>query len=121
MGSWLTMSTLESVGEILGLLVVFLLVLAGTYVTTRWIARQSAGKLHSSNMTVIETYKLAPNRYLQIVRVAGRYLVLAVSKDQISFLTELSEEEVVLPSENTAPLSFQEVLKGIRSKKRDKK
>ncbi len=95
MEAWLAgMSLGESLGEIAGLLLIFVFVLFITYQATRWIARYSAGQVRSSSFQVIETYKLAPNRYLQIVRVAGRYLVLAVSKDQISFLTELSEEEL---------------------------
>lgn len=103
MKAWLTGMTLgESLGEIAGLLLVFLFVLFITYQATRWIARYSAGQVRSGSIQVIETYKLAPNRYLQIVRVAGRYLVLAVSKDQISFLTELSEEEVTAEKEEAS-------------------
>lgn len=117
----LTMSTLESLGEIVGLLLVFILVLAAAYVTTRWIAKHTAGTLKTGNIKVIETYKLGPNRYLQIVRVADRYLVLAVSKDQITFLTEVSEEELVFPPEKgDSEVPFQELFKkAARGKKKD--
>ena len=123
MESWLVgMSLWESLGEIAGLLLVFFLILVLTWLTTRWIAGHTAGQMESGNIKVIETYKLAQNRYLQIVQIAGRYLVLAISRDQITLITELSEEEVKTPeSRVSGQISFQDILKRLQKQKEEKK
>jgi len=118
------MSTLQSLGEILGLLLVFLLVMLLTWLTTRWISKHTAIASRSGNIKVLETYKLAPDRYLQIVKVVERYLVLAVTKDRVSVLVELQKEEVPLESRGESSMgdssqgaSFQEILKKLSSGK----
>lgn len=131
MGIWLTsMSMVESVGEILGLLVVFILILVAAFYTSRWVARHSGdtvrGVSKNQNMEVIETYRIGPNRYLQIVRAAGKYLLLAVTKDQVTMLTELPEDGIIKESgpEGQKLPSFAEVLKnlaGTKDKKQGKK
>lgn len=46
------------------------------------------------NIEVIETFRIANNKYLQIIRTADKYLVIAVCKDSITMLTELSEDSI---------------------------
>ena len=122
MTGWLVgMSLGESIAEIFGLLVIFILILFLTYLTTRWIAKQTAGQSRAGNIRVIETYRLATNRYLQIVKVAERYFVLAVSREQIALVAEVSEDEIQMPKEPAmVSASFQDILKKLQKQEKDK-
>ncbi|MFT3984910.1 MAG: flagellar biosynthetic protein FliO [Lachnospiraceae bacterium] len=104
-------SSLESAAQFVTVLLVFIFVLALTYVTTRWVARFQKQQTNNRNFEVIETHKLTSNKYLQIVRAGKKYLVIAIGKDAITMLTELTEDEVELMPEDTVPQdSFQKLL-----------
>lgn len=92
--------------QFITVLLLFLFVLAITYVATRWIAGYQKGKSAGSNIELIETARIAPNKYLQLVRAGSRYLVIAVGKDEIHMLAELSEDELVLTREPAAGMDF---------------
>ena len=47
-------------------------------------------------MEIVETCRVSPNKYVQIIRAGKRYLVVAIGKDEIHMLSELSEEEIDL-------------------------
>lgn len=76
--------------QFMTVLLLFLFVLAVTYVATRWIAGYQKGKSAGSNIELIETARIAPNKYLQLVRAGSKYLLIAVGKDEIHMLAELS-------------------------------
>ncbi len=112
--------------QLLGMVVVFILVLAATYYATKWIAKSGAIQSHSSNIKVIETFKIAPNKYIQIIKLGDRYYSIGVTKDHITFLTSLEEEQLDLQKADTSlpNVSFMEVMGKVVSKvkkKEDKK
>ena len=90
------MSATDSYLQFITVLVLFVFVLGITYVTTRWIANYQKGKNAGGNLEVIETMRITNNKYIQIVRAGDKYLAIAVGKDEIHMLTELSEEELLL-------------------------
>ena len=90
------MNTSDSYLQFLTVLVLFVFVLGITYVTTRWIANYQKGKTAGGNLEVVETLRITSNKYVQIVRAGNKYLVIAVGKDEVHMLAELSEEELLL-------------------------
>lgn len=92
--------------QFMTVLLLFLFVLAVTYVATRWIAGYQKGKSAGSNIELIETVRIAPNKYLQLVRAGSRYLVIAVGKDEIHMLAELSEDELALTQVPAVGMDF---------------
>lgn len=90
------MNTSDSYLQFLTVLVLFVFVLGITYVTTRWIANYQKGKTVGGNLEVVETLRITSNKYVQIVRAGNKYLVIAVGKDEVHMLAELSEEELLL-------------------------
>ena len=90
------MSATDSYLQFLTVLVLFVVVLGITYVTTRWIANYQKGKAAGGNLEVVETMRITSNKYVQIVRVGNKYLAIAVGKDEIHMLAELSEDELML-------------------------
>ena len=109
--------------RLIGVLLVFLFVLAITYATTRWIAHYQQGVAANRNIQVIETFRVANNKFIQIVQVGEKYLVISVCKDSINVLTELTEEELAYkPSPEEAGGkaningNFQEILENLKKK-----
>ncbi len=82
--------------EFFGIILVFIIVLVACWATTRFIAsRQLSGK-NTGNFEVVETYAIARDRFLQLVRIGTRYYAIAVGKDSINVIGELSAEELDL-------------------------
>ncbi len=103
-------TTGNNVAHFLTLLIIFVLVLAVTFYTTRFIAKTQQGRTQSTNMEILETMPVANGKYLQIVRIGKKYVVLAIGKDTITTVTELSEEEYI-PGERTQIGGFGDLLK----------
>lgn len=89
-----TVSMLHNLGQLIWVLMLFVLVLLFTLLTTRWIAKYQQGQLHNQNLKIIETLKVSANGYIQIIRAGDVYLVIAVTKDHIEKLAELREDQL---------------------------
>ena len=103
-------STMDSYLQFITVLILFVFVLVITYVTTRWIANYQKGKAIGSNMEVMETLRVTGNKYLQIVRVGKKYMVIAIGKDEIHMLSEVAEEDLVWKTGQEAELNFSALL-----------
>ncbi len=104
-------SRLESAAQFVTVILVFVFVLALTYFTTRFVGKYQKTQLYCKNIEVIETYKVTTNKYVQIIRTGEKYLVIAVCKDTITYLSEISGDELDLSAPAAATNeSFQEVL-----------
>lgn len=113
-------SALESGIQLLGVVLIFVFVLATTYFTTKWIANYQRTTTKNRNIRVIETCRLTSNKYIQIVQVGEKYLAIAVAKDQITVLAELSEDEIIDFSaeyENNQKDSFSKILEKVKELK----
>ena len=113
----------DSYLQFITVLILFVFVLLITYWTTRWIARYQKGKAGAGNLEVIETCRISSNKYVQILRAGEKYLVIAVGKDEVHMLAELSEEELIIRESNDGqPMSFAgvfEQMKKLKEKEKD--
>lgn len=112
--------------QLLGVIIVFVLVLAAAYYVTKWIAKSGAVQPYTKNIKVIETFKIAPNKYVQIIQLGNKYYSIGVTKETITFLSELDEEQLDLqePDASLQGPSFRDVMNRMVSgikKKEDKK
>ncbi len=75
------------------------------------------------NFEVIETFPIAQNKYLQLIRMGNKYVVISVSKESVNYLTELEESEVckIQKSTSMSGKSFKEVLSGLSKNPSGKK
>lgn len=114
-------SSLESFINLLGVVIMFVFVLGLSYITTRWLAGSGMLQQRSSNIAVVETYKLGPNKFIQIVKIGERYFSLGIGKDTIEYLSELSEEELNLEQykaiTSKTPESFKDIFSKVNKKK----
>lgn len=113
-------TALESVIELIGLILIFLVVLVACYFTTKFIAGKQMGQKRIGNFEVIETFAISQNKYLQLVRTGNKYIVISVTKEAVSFITELDENEVVrLQAKETVQVkSFKDILSSLSKKEK---
>ncbi len=91
------------------MLIVFIFVLGLTYYTTRFVAGAKKGSLKTGNMELLESMQLGGGKYLQLLRIGKRYLVVAVCKEHVELITELKEDEYI-PVSSEGGGSFKEIL-----------
>lgn len=111
----------DSFFQLIGVLLIFLFVLAITYFTTKWIAGYQKGTMSNRNIKVIESFRVNNNKLIQIIQVGEKYLAISVCKDSINVLTELTKEQLTwLPAEDETTVAkapnFQEILGKLKGK-----
>jgi len=107
----------DSFIQLLTVLLIFLFVLAISYLTVRFVGKWQKGQESGSNIEILETRSLGTNKYLCIVRVGGKILLIASGKDEISMLTELDPEKLSF-EEKSGEVSFSSILDRVRKIKK---
>ncbi|SHL96413.1 flagellar protein FliO/FliZ [Anaerosporobacter mobilis DSM 15930] len=108
-------STIRNIAELFGLLLVFVLILVLAYYTSKWIGKTGAGMTTKNhNITIIETLRLSQTKYLQIIKIANKYIVIAVSKDHVEYLTDIDGDQLKSFEGVMDTPSFKEVLSKIK-------
>ena len=117
-----TRSTAQSLLELLGLILIFAIVLVVCYFTTKFVAGRQLVQKQMGNFEVVETFALTQNKYLQLIRMGNKYIVISVTKDSVTFITELAEDEVCEIQKSTivSGKNFLEVLSGLSKKVKEK-
>ncbi len=97
------------------MLLVFIAVLAATYFFTKWRASFQKEKTSTGNIEVIETDRISTTKYIQIIRIGRKYMAIAVGKDEVTNLGEISREDLIFredkPEDN---LNFKDILEKIK-------
>lgn len=116
-------SSAESMVSLLGVIVMFALVLGLCYVTTHWIGGSGILMQRSKNISIVESYKLGANTYIQIVKIGKKYYALGTGKDTVEYLSEITEEDLDLEqyrsfvSKSRNPESFKDILSKVNKKR----
>ena len=117
-------SALSSFFKLIGLLILLIVLLfAASFVSKRYAGAMS-GKKYAGNIKIIETYPIGQGKMIQIIQVGKKYIALVQTKDSVVFLTELTQEDLLIKEPVQMPRTegfsemFQEMLK--HKKKPDK-
>ncbi len=114
---WAVGSMGKNILELILLLGIFVLILVACVWTTRFVAGHQMQRGRNSNFKPIETYQITQNRYLHLVQIGTRYFVVSVTKENISLIAELNEEEIVAkPEAPGKQRSFKEILSEFKVK-----
>ncbi len=121
LGSMLLSSTskrFDSIGQLLTVTLIFIFVLALTYFATKLTAGLQRGRLAGSNVEVLEIFKIAPTKYIQVVRIGKKYYSYIVCKDTVTLLGELAEEDIMASdgeeTRPTASINFKEIFEKLK-------
>ncbi|MGN0365241.1 MAG: flagellar biosynthetic protein FliO [Suilimivivens sp.] len=104
----------DSYLQFITVLILFVFVLAITHLVTKWIANYQKGRGSTGNLEVIETCKITSNKYIQIVRAGEKYLVIAVGKDEVHMLSEISEDQLKFHESVTEQVDFASVFDKVK-------
>ncbi len=110
---------MDSYLQLISMLLVFVIVLAATYFFTKWMAGYQRSKTSTGNIEVIETARISTTKYIQIVRIGQKYVAIAVGKDEVTSLGEISREDLIIREDNPKDsTSFKDILEKIKSEKK---
>ena len=110
--------SMNSYLQFMTVLILFVFVLAITWFVTKWIGGYQKARSINANIEAIETFHLANNKYIQIIRVGKKYLAVAIGKDSVTMLTEIPEDQLVLSDGvNAGSPSFKELLDKLQKNK----
>ncbi len=111
------MLDVNAFAQFLTIVVIFIGVLVLTYFVTKWIAGYQQGKTATGNIDVIETYRLSQTKYVQILRLGDHYVAIAVCKDSVTTLAQLSEDEIhTITMDSPKKTNFNEILNLMKNK-----
>ena len=102
--------------QFITVLLLFVAVLGITAAVTKWLANYQKQASANENIEVIETTRIANNKYIQIIRAGGKYMAIAVCKDTVTMLGEIPEDTL----KETKPVqgfNFKELLDKAMNKK----
>ena len=116
-----TSTSMESIGQLIVLILLFIFVLFLAYIAARVAGGFQSNIINKkSNVKVIEVFHLSNNKYIEIVKIGEHYLALAVCKDNVTLLTELNEHEVREQVTTMEPINFKNILDKMKNERKDK-
>jgi len=105
-------SNVDSIVQLITVLLIFVFVLAVTLAVTKWMAGFQRLQSEGKNIQIIETTKMSPNQYAQIMKIGDKYVAVAISKENVTVLTTLEESQLNLDaSKQSYKSDFASVLK----------
>jgi len=108
---------IKSILKLIGLIILCILIIAASYFTTKFVGKKQIQSGSKSNFKSVDVFRITPNKYLQIVEVGKRYFCIAVTKESVTLISELSEDDLkVLPAE-MKPKSFKEQMNELMHRK----
>lgn len=103
--------------QLITVLLIFVVVLAVTAFTTKYIANYQKHSSTNSNIEILETIKVSTTKYIQLVRIGDTYVAMAVCKDTITKLCEIPREQLKIKEPDSGETkSFKEMLGSVLHK-----
>lgn len=92
---FLSASSLDSVGQLLVAIIMFVVVVALCYFTTHFIAGYQKRKISAGNFAIIDSIKIANNKFIAIIKAGSDdYYIIGVGKDEITFIDKIDKEKI---------------------------
>jgi len=90
-----TSDLLGGIGQAVRLILAFVIVIFLAYYVTRFLgASGRLGRVKGSNLRVLEGTGVGQQSNVQLVRAGKRYFLLGVSKERVTLLAELGEDDI---------------------------
>lgn len=72
------------------IIILFIIILFGAYYVSRYVGNFQSRKTNNSNMKIIGVISVGPQKTLQLVRIGKEIILIGVSKDNISYIKDIS-------------------------------
>ena len=109
----------NAVFQFITVTLIFVLVLALTYFTTRWIGSYQKKQMSYGAVKIIESYRLSSNKVLNIIKAGDKCFLIAVCKDTVTLIGEVDEETLELKSTTDVSESFGTVFSRFKIQHKD--
>lgn len=103
-------------GQVFVFLSAFIAVVILAVYVTRMVAGQRF-KFAGKNIRIIESVGMGQTSNISIIKVGSKYLLVGATKENISLLSPLDENDLDMSHINTEPLAFSKYLDRFLSKK----
>ena len=108
---------IKSILKLIGLIILCILIIAASYFTTKFVGKRQIQGGSKSNFKSVDVFRITPNKYLQIVEVGKRYFCIAVTKESVTLISELSEDDLKVHPAEIKPKSFKEQMNELMHRK----
>jgi flagellar protein FliO/FliZ len=110
-------SIVNNLLQLAGLCLLLILILIAAYYTSKFVGRWKLKEIKSSNFNVVDTYRIDSNKMLQIIKVANKFLIIAVGKDTITYISELNEADITFKKDMDShqKVSFNKIFEKIKN------
>lgn len=82
--------------QLIALLILFIVVLFGAVFTTKFIGKLNLKRGVGKNMQLLEAISVGPQKVLQLIKVGEEIILIAISKDRITFIKEIKKDDIDL-------------------------
>ena len=111
------MERMDSFIQFITVLFIFLFVLIITYFVTKWIAKYQKTQTASTNIEIIETQRITTSKFIQLIRVGSKYFTIAVCKDTVTMISEVSKEDIIfVDHQNIENMNFSNIFEKVKSR-----
>lgn len=114
-------STVKGIIQIFALIFIFVIVLILAYWSSKLTAKFQNKTMQNGNIEIIETIRVQNNKYIQILKIADKYVAVGIGKDEINFLCELDNDKIVRRKDGLADKqNFQSILNKFKKDSEEK-
>ena len=103
-------TTWELVAQFFNIFMWVAVVAALAYFSIRLMASARYGRGGRRNLEILESMSVGVQSHIQIVRVGGQYVLIGVTRGQISMLQQIDPSQLKLPEEGEGRPNFDTVL-----------
>lgn len=116
-------SGMKAALQMISLILIFVFVVALAYFGTKFVAKYQSNVLHkNSNIQVIESFRIASNKFIAIVKICDDFYALSIGKDEIHLIDKLDPQKVfdIKNSDTGASkkLDFKDILAQVKNGKK---
>ncbi len=101
---------LSDIFKLIFLLIVFVLILIASHYFTKWYAKSGIVKSKTSNIKILETFSMGPGKQISIVKIGEKYIAVSITKDRITYLTDIDPDELEFASTTPDNTAFYDVM-----------
>lgn len=107
-------------GQFFSLIVALFIIIFLAYYVTKFITPAKYKNNKNSNLKIIESIAVGYQNSLQIIEVAGKMILIGVTKDKINFICDINKDSINKDISNAKlelPNNFQKYLDNFMNKK----
>lgn len=106
--------------ELITLILIFIIILLLAFYTSKWIGNSGLNLQKTRNTKIMDVTRIAPNKFIYIVKTGDKCFAVGVTKDHMEYLTEVNEDSLILQEEKPVHPDFYQILKKVSTKEKRK-